>query len=124
MIGGNCPKASEPVETVPSQQNGPYAQRTELGWCVIGPIMRSSDQKKVKVNYTKVSIPARDALTGELAHHFFQKETSVQDTYTSKLLHDMYTNEFNEKEGERKCMSVEDERFIKMMEENISYLQV
>ena len=120
MIGANCPKATEPLETVPSQQNGPYAQRTVLGWCVIGPIQRSSGQDKLNVNFTRVTVPARDSLSGELAGHYFCQETSIQDTYTSKLLHEMYTNEFNEKDGERKCMSVEDERFIKIMEKGIS----
>ena len=37
-MGANCLKALEPLEVIPSQGNGPYAMRTALGWCVIGPI--------------------------------------------------------------------------------------
>ena len=38
LMGANCLKALEPLEVIPSQGNGPYAMRTALGWCVIGPI--------------------------------------------------------------------------------------
>ena len=31
MIGGNCPKAIEPMEVISSVNNGPYAKRTRLG---------------------------------------------------------------------------------------------
>ena len=44
LIGATCLKALEPLEVIPSQGNGPYAIRTALGWCVIGPI----DLKDVK----------------------------------------------------------------------------
>ena len=38
LIGSNCVKALEPCEAVPSQNDGPCAVRTRLGWCVIGPM--------------------------------------------------------------------------------------
>ena len=36
LIGANCPKALEPREVIHSEENGPYAYRTILGWCVVG----------------------------------------------------------------------------------------
>jgi hypothetical protein len=41
LIGYNCPRALMPVEVIPSVGNGPYAQRTDLGWGVVGPISRN-----------------------------------------------------------------------------------
>ena len=38
LIGANCLEALEPVEVIPIQNDGPYAIRTPLGWCVVGPI--------------------------------------------------------------------------------------
>ena len=33
LIGGNCPKAIEPINVIPSRDNGPYEFETKLGWC-------------------------------------------------------------------------------------------
>ena len=38
LIGTNCLEALEPVEVIPRQNDGPYAIRTALGWCVVSPI--------------------------------------------------------------------------------------
>ena len=38
LIGTNCLEALEPVEVIPRQNDGPYAIRIALGWCVVGPI--------------------------------------------------------------------------------------
>ena len=38
LIGTNCLKAIEPLKIIPSQGDGPFAFKTKLGWCVVGPI--------------------------------------------------------------------------------------
>ena len=38
LIGTNCVKALEPLEAVSSQDGGPCAVRTSLGWCFVGPL--------------------------------------------------------------------------------------
>ena len=38
IIGGNCPKALQPLQILESQLDGPYAFQTHLGWCVCGLI--------------------------------------------------------------------------------------
>ena len=38
LIGVNCGEALEPKEVISSRENGPYAVRTIIGWCVVGPI--------------------------------------------------------------------------------------
>ena len=38
LIGTNCLKALEPQEVISSQGDGPYAFKTKLGWCVVGPL--------------------------------------------------------------------------------------
>ena len=45
LIGYNCPRALMPREVIPSQGYGPYAQRTDLGWGVIGPITRNPNME-------------------------------------------------------------------------------
>ena len=41
LIGANCLKAIEPLTVIPSQGDGPFAFKTKLGWCVVGPIRSS-----------------------------------------------------------------------------------
>ena len=38
LIGANCPRALEPVQVIASRDGGPYAMKTVLGWCIVGPI--------------------------------------------------------------------------------------
>ena len=38
LIGANCSKALEPNKIIPRRNGGPYAFRTILGWCVVGPV--------------------------------------------------------------------------------------
>ena len=38
LIGANCIQALEPISVISSQDGGPYALQTILGWCIVGPI--------------------------------------------------------------------------------------
>ena len=38
LIGANCMKALEPIDVIPSKNNGPYAIKTRLGWCIVGHV--------------------------------------------------------------------------------------
>ena len=44
IIGADCPEALTPIKIIQSENNGPYAFKTKLGWCVVGP--RSNDDKQ------------------------------------------------------------------------------
>ena len=121
MIGGNCPKANEVVEIIPSVGDGPYAKRTRLGWCVIGPIESCRESQEIHSYYTNLrgNIPVKDVLTNKVASHTFISNDSTQDIYT-KMLHHMYQQDFNEPSGEKEGLSLEDGRFLQIMEDNIT----
>ena len=38
LIGCNCPKAIKPKEVITGKSEDPYAVRTLLGWCIVGPV--------------------------------------------------------------------------------------
>ena len=38
LIGANCTKALEPLNIIPSCDNGPYAFQARLGWYIVGPV--------------------------------------------------------------------------------------
>ena len=43
LIGANCSKALEPNKIIPIRNSGPYAFKTILGWCVVGPVQKEVD---------------------------------------------------------------------------------
>ena len=41
LIGSDVPEALQPMEVCPSENGGPFATRTVLGWVLNGPLGRS-----------------------------------------------------------------------------------
>ena len=38
LIGANCMEALKPLKMIASNNGGPYAYQTCLGWCIVEPI--------------------------------------------------------------------------------------
>ena len=108
IIGGNCPKVHEPLDCIPSQDNGPFATRTSLGWCVVGPFRRKPSED---VSCHRIIV--QDVATNKPAKHSFVP--SIRDITIAEQLQEMYLNDFNEKESEKKGLSVEDCTFLEIM---------
>ena len=69
LIGANCIQALEPISVISSQDGGPYALQTILGWCIVGPIECTSGKvDTVSCNHTAVS----EAATNKIQSHPFQ----------------------------------------------------
>ena len=73
LIGGNCSKALEPLEVIPSEQGGPYAFKTLLRWCIVGAIGETTFATTVACS----RISVQDKLSKNVAPHFFARETEV-----------------------------------------------
>ena len=125
MIGGNCMKALEPLQTILSKDNGPYAFRTRLGWCVVGPIRSSNkvNDVSIKCNFTNVSTAPKfnvsDAATCAMANHHFSTKCQVRDNVITDTLLDMYNIDFSETNTEERGLSREDGRFLKILEDGV-----
>ena len=72
---GNCSKALEPLEVIPSQYYGPYAIKTLLGWCIVGTIGEKATSTTVSCN----RISVQDMTSKPIASHYFAMETEVKD---------------------------------------------
>jgi hypothetical protein len=73
LIGCNAPTVLEPHEIIPSQNSGPYASRTVLGWTINGPvkqIMETDNTKCARISVNKVSV-----LEEQLQQYFNQDFT-------------------------------------------------
>ena len=119
IIGGNCPKALEPQEVIPSQANGPYGSRSLLGWRVVGPMVNTSQRKASKCFRTGVRMSAGD-LFPEAHQRHLVPTTSCKEVHIENQLKEMYTHDFPEAHAEKAAMSNEDRKFLKMMDEGIA----
>lgn len=67
LIGYNCPKALLPREVIPPVNNGPYGQRTDIGWGIVGI-----------VDSTQISDSACDPIG--FSHRILTYEVSLPDS--------------------------------------------
>ena len=102
LIGNNCPRAQEPMEVIASKEDGPYAKRTRLGWCVSAP-MREEGSSRLKCSNVKVC------------------RTLVKDNSINHELQAMWREDFVEKESEKRSLSKEDRLFLQEMKESITF---
>ena len=100
LIGVNAPKAMEPWKIINSQQDGPYAVRTLLGWVVNGPLrspIMDDDNPVALVN--RISI-----------------------VHLEQLLEEQYAHDFPEKGYEEKReMSADDRMFMQMESSSVAF---
>ena len=85
LIGANC------LEVIPRQNDGPYAIRTALGWCVVGPIKAQCHNV---VSCNRIAVIKADS--GQMADHHFDIEKGCEDIGVKEMLKKMYMTNFNE----------------------------
>ena len=124
LIGGDCPLALEPLEIIKSEDKGPYAFRTKLGWCVVGPITASNTPHKIKCNRI---ILQHDSLGNPVdVAQVFIKDDQVEDVGIRDMVKQMYEADFNEttlygnqKHTNEDVVSLEDKQFMNLMDNNV-----
>ena len=67
LIGANCLEALEPMEVISRQNDGQYAIKTALGWCVVG---RIKAQRHNAVSGNQIAVVKADS--GKMAEHHFE----------------------------------------------------
>lgn len=97
LIGTNVPKALEPLEVVCSENDGPYAIRTLLGWTVNGPMTGNSGET---VNWEHPEITVN----------------RISVVNLDDLWQQQFKNDFPESSTEEQpAMSREDQRFMEFV---------
>ena len=56
LIGSDTPEIHEPKQVIPSQNGGPYATRTTLGWVVIGKLGKVMNANTRTANFIKADL--------------------------------------------------------------------
>lgn len=122
LIGYNCSQALVPREIVSGKDHEPFAQRTDLGWTIVGgvdPCVNYGDaigcSHRVIVKEVAPS-PSSDQLSKEV--HYICR-TQVKEVVTPLDVIKVLESDFNELKEEGSHLSQEDLRFISIMEERV-----
>ena len=119
LIGANCMKALEPLKIMSSWNDGPYAYRQKLGWCIVGPMVNKSSNKLVKHNHLAV----KDVISGKVASHHFKIDNRLKRLKigVKDMFERMFHNNFSEVKqlqldsiGNIEEISREDKKFFKI----------
>ncbi|KAK7884949.1 hypothetical protein WMY93_028072 [Mugilogobius chulae] len=122
LIGYNCSQVLVPREVVSGKDNEPFAQKTDLGWTIVGganPCVDYGDaigcSHKIIVKEVTPSQSAEQLSTEVRYICRTQVKEVVSPTDVIKVLE----SDFNERKVEDSHFSQEDLRFISIMEEGV-----
>ncbi|KAL3989127.1 hypothetical protein ACER0C_013445 [Sarotherodon galilaeus] len=123
LIGYNCPQALLPREVVPGKDNEPFAQRTDLGWSIVGCVSPCVDygdaigsSHKIVMKSVKPHLQTSKKLTNEVKYIC---RTQVKEFISPPDVLRMLESDFSERRVEDANLSPEDLRFLTIMEEGI-----
>ena len=120
FIGANCSRPLEPEMVIHSEGDGPYAFRTVLDWCIVGPTsQKNTPGGKILCSRTAVI----EAGTGNLARHHFEAKSQVQENDLKQMIKSIYQADFSKPKLGFKQMvskleevSFEDRYFLKLLD--------
>ncbi|KAJ8352164.1 hypothetical protein SKAU_G00236400 [Synaphobranchus kaupii] len=82
LIGTNAHRAIEPWKIIHSQEDGPYAVKTTLGWVVNGPLRKGHDHNSSctdqKVSVNRISVSGVDSMLLQQYNHDFPEHASEE----------------------------------------------
>ena len=74
------------MEVITSEQGGPHAFKTLLGWCIVGTTGETTFDTKMASN----RISVQEKVSKNVASHYFAMETEVRDIGIEQMLQKMY----------------------------------
>ena len=111
LIGVDCPLALQPHDVILSVDNGPFAVKTALGWCLSGPKQRHDEQMDT---------------AGVSCYHERSGDQIVRTTESGlkEMMLQMYEADLNEPTWERKCVSVERKHISAISQNDRKFLDI
>ena len=108
LIGTNIPKVLEPLEIIHNREEGQFAHRTRLGWCVTGQM---DFVRKTKISCNRIRITGNNT-----TNHFFRVKEAIKDVSLKEMIIKSQSLDFHEASQGALC-SLEDKKFLNIMEE-------
>lgn len=123
LIGYNCPQALLPREVVSGKDGQPFAQRTDLGWSIVGcsnPCIDYGDaiglSHRIVVKEVTPIPKCPHSLTTEVQ---YSCRRQIKELATPPDILKVLESDFNERSVEDSHISQEDLRFLSIMENGI-----
>ncbi|PIK59809.1 hypothetical protein BSL78_03264 [Apostichopus japonicus] len=124
LIGYNCPKALVPRQVIPPVGDGPYAQRTDLGWGIVGMVdpdeVEICDHDSIGLSHLIVTceVPTPSQLDDCREVHICFR-TKVKEIMCPEQVARMMELEFNEGNFGQTSYSQEDVQFLSTLKEGV-----
>ena len=112
LIGYNCNRALIPRQVVASK-SGPFAQRTDLGWGIVGIVDNAPSKSSSSFSHRVV---AYEANNGKVNHVAFRTQT--KEVVLPRQILGVLESDFKDV-GQGVGMSVDDKRFLNIMKSNV-----
>ena len=116
LIGNNCPKAIRPREIVAGEDEEPYAQKTILGWGVIGRVCKSRDKEGGKKGVC-------NRVAASEINSRFAFSTKAKEIIDPGMILRVLETDFVDTNTKSKPYSVEHERFLRILENGRKKIQ-
>ncbi|XP_030585762.1 uncharacterized protein LOC115780619 [Archocentrus centrarchus] len=124
LIGYNCSQALLPREVVSGEENQPFAQRTDLGWSIIGyasPYMDGGDAIGVSHQVITRQVTPSLQLPSSRNHEVhYVCRTQIKEVISSDIIKALECD-FNEKVAEDNYFSQDDLQFLSKLKQGIRH---
>lgn len=114
-----------PREIVAGRDNEPYAQKTELGWGVIGNVSRSrrdleeNKRELAHVTHRTVTRSVSDFNVFDSKTCYFTLRTTAKELINPVQVRQMMESDFSERKSAEQPMSLDDKKFMQKMKQGI-----
>ncbi|XP_041484991.1 uncharacterized protein LOC121431537 isoform X2 [Lytechinus variegatus] len=113
LIGNDCTRAVRPREIITGNEDDPYAQRSLLGWGVVGRVCKTPGELK-SATCNKISVNS---------YPNFSFQTKVKEIICPERIIQALEADFKEENEGRPPLSVQDVRFLDILEKGITKRQ-
>jgi len=119
LIGCNCPKALKPKEVITGKSEDPYAVRTLLGWCIVGPVSNSQDESENLHGHSCNRTIACETEDTNKGRKFVVNEPT-KELINPAVITQMFELDFTDhKNDARQSLSKNDRKFLSIVEKGI-----
>ena len=113
LIGYDCPHALAPTEVIPPLGQGPFTQKTALGWGIVGVIDHNINNDQIGASHQVLQTTSSSVLAFR---------TQVKEVPDTQVILRALERDFSEHSSSDAKMSQKDLKFIQIMERNIKQL--
>lgn len=124
LIGANCPRAIVPRQVIPGRDNEPYAERTELGWGIVGNVInceQDADEHNA-ITHRLVTQPVV-AIHGRERACAFRVTRQLKEVINPQHVRHMMESDFSERNADNGPISLDDVKFLDQLKNGIQKTQ-